>query len=427
MNIRRATIVVLAVFAAGVFSESGWAAMQIRKKAEDEPPAAATPTAPAAPAEAAPAAKPAEKTGAEPKAAPPRAPKKKEIPGAVFSGNVILSHGKEVLVDIPQGARVKERFTVYGPRLDKRGNAVVLRDMGKGVFRLKMVNGGASVGDRLARETEGEAYARVRKSSSIAEIKEFLEVFPNSARKDRVAADLFRRQMRASYPVYPGITVKGKVVLEEKVGQDITPARILVKLDRFVIAQTDELGSFAIEGIPPLDYPVKMKLLAHDPKFQMAREVLVEIPAAKTAEVLSDLPVKLTPTVLAGKVTDEKGAPVREAEVWTSPYTMEVLTDEKGEYRISRRKKLDSSGAAMEGDEPLLGRDYEVYAFRRGFGAERVAVSAQSFVENPVKPIGLVRQNPYEEGFPELNVDLRANLDLMQFVVPAGGGPKINQ
>jgi hypothetical protein len=48
-------------------------------------------------------------------------------------------------------------------------------------------------------------------------------------------------------------------------------------------------------------------------------------------------------------------------------------------------------------------------------------------VENPVKPIGLVRQNPYEEGFPELNVDLRANLDLMQFVVPAGGGPKINQ
>jgi hypothetical protein len=422
MNIRRATIVVLAVFAAGVFCESGWAAMQIRKKAEDEAPEAAPP--PAAPAEAAPAAKPAE---APKPAAPPRAPKKKEAPGAVFSGSVILSQGKEILVDIPQGAKLKERFTVYGPRLDKRGNTVVVRDMGKGVFRLKLINGSASVGDRLARETEDEAYARIRKSASVSETKEFLEVFPNSARKERVATDLFRRLMRQSYPVYPGITVKGKVVLEEKVGQDITPARILVKLDRFVIAQTDDLSAFSIEGIPPLDYPVKVKMIAHDPKFQMAREVVIEIPAAQTAEVQKDLPVKLTPTVLVGQVTDEKGAPVREAEVWTSPYTMEVLTDEKGGYRISRRKKLDSSGTAMEGDEPLLGRDYEVYAFRRGFGAERVAVVAQSFVENPVKPIGLARQNPYEEGFPELNVDLRANLDLMQFVVPAGGGPKINQ
>ena len=38
-----------------------------------------------------------------------------------------------------------------------------------------------------------------------------------------------------------------------------------------------------------------------------------------------------------------------------------------------------------------------------------------------------MRQDPLEEGLPMPDVSLRENLELMQYVVSAGAGPKINR
>jgi hypothetical protein len=258
-------------------------------------------------------------------------------------------------------------------------------------------------------------------------LKQFLEVFPDSSYRPKVAMEIFRQTLRASYQTFPGSTVTGKLALAEKPGQEIMLGRALVKIDRFVVGMTDDNGRFRIDGIPPLDEPVTVTLSVRDEKFQSAGDVQIELPAGKTAELEKDIPVKLTPTYLAGRVVDENGNPVKGAQVWTSPYTMEKLTDENGEYKIWRRKKLDTSGAPVEGDEPLMGRDYEVYAYRQGFGAERVEIAAQSYVQNDAPPLHLQRQDPLEEGIPGLDVSLRDNIDLMQYVLSAGAGPKINQ
>ncbi len=74
-----------------------------------------------------------------------------------------------------------------------------------------------------------------------------------------------------------------------------------------------------------------------------------------------------------------------------------------------------------------MGRDYEVFAYKKGFGAERVEISAKSFEENKVRQIRLAKQDPVLEGLPEPEANLRENLDLMQYVVSAGAGPKINR
>ena len=209
--------------------------------------------------------------------------------------------------------------------------------------------------------------------------------------------------------------------------QEIPLGRVMIKLDRFVIAMTDDAGKFTIEGLPQLERPVKVKVQVRDEKFKMAEEVILELPAGDPTKLEQDLKVNLTPTILKGLIVDRDGSPIREAEVWTSPYTMEVLTDEKGEFEISRRKRIDASGGILEGDEPLLGRDYTVYAYRKGFGAARTSLAAKNFRENVASKIKLERQDPFEEGVPEMDIDLRANLDLMQFVVPAGSGPKFNR
>jgi hypothetical protein len=157
------------------------------------------------------------------------------------------------------------------------------------------------------------------------------------------------------------------------------------------------------------------------------KKVLVELPQDKAESLALDIPVKLTPTYISGRIVDEYGNPVRGAMIWTSPYTTEKLTDENGEFKLSRKKKLDASGTPLEGDEPLMGRDYEVYAYKSGYSAEMRQVSAKSFSENVVDTVGLARQDSLGEGLPKPDVSLRDNLELMQFVVSTGAGPKINR
>jgi hypothetical protein len=173
---------------------------------------------------------------------------------------------------------------------------------------------------------------------------------------------------------------------------------------------------------------VTLKLRAKDPKFEMAKEVTVDLPAGQFVELAADLPVKLTPTILAGRVLDERGAALPGSEVWTDPYSMEALTDDEGSFRILRRKELDAVGAASERDEPLFGGDYMVYAHRKGFGVERVALSAESFRSNAVPPIRLARQDSRAEPVPPLGIDLKTYLEPSgaTLAAPEGGAPKLN-
>ena len=423
------------VLTLGVCNDPSFAAMQIRKKATKP----AAPAAPApAPAPSAPAPKPAATPSstpapvqvAKPVASPAKAaaPKPKAtISEDSFVGTVMYVRGNQLLVELPEGAARGERYVVYSDRLKRVGRAVVLREVSEGMFMLSTTAGSGSTGDRLAKETEREAYSRVRRMNKLSAYREFLKAFPNSKYAASAAQRMFRLNIRENYPASPGTTITGKLTLNEKVSQDIPLGRAMIKLDRFVIAMTDDVGNFTIEGLPTLELPVRVKMQVRDEKFKMAEDTYLEIPASEPSKLEQDLKVNLTPTVLTGEIVDKSGEPVREAEVWTSPYTMEVLTDENGKYQISRRKRIDASGGILEGDEPLLGRDYTVYAYRKGFGAELVTLEAKNFQVNEAKAIKLERQDPFEEGVPELSVDLSANLDLMQFVVPAGSGPKFNR
>jgi hypothetical protein len=432
-------LMVIAMFAVCVAAEQGFAAMQIRKKTGGDAPAGGAPSEgapPAAPAQTA-APAPAGEAAAAPSSAPAAAltpaaaaeeeAKPRKITPESFVGSVVYVRGDKILAEIPGGAKKNERYMVYSTRLKRLGRAIVERQVSKGMFMLKVQRGGGSQGDRLARETEKEAYTRVRSADTVEAYKEFLQVFPQSPLVGRVAQRMFRLNLRETFPAPDGGAIFGQVKLEEQVSQEIPLARAMIKLDRFVIGMTDDAGKFSLDGIPVAEYPVSLKLMVRDEKFEMAKEIIVDIPAAAPAKIEKDLPVKLTPTYLVGTVKDSSGTPIREAEVWTSPYTMEVLTDEKGQFRISRKKKVDASGGLLEGDEPLLGRDYKIYAYRKGFGAESVDIEAGNFKENKTPDLRLANQDPYEEGVPDLDVDLRANLDLMQFVVPAGSGPKFNR
>lgn len=348
---------------------------------------------------------------------------------AFFVGSVIFARGAQVVAEVPGGARERERLVVFDGALRRRGIAVVMAALDKGVFLLQPQGGiGASPGDQLARESETEAAARVVQEHRAESYREFLELFPNSEYRPRVGRELFRLAMKEGYPTFPGSVVEGRIVLAEEVGREVPLGQVLVLLDRFVVARTDERGRFRIEGIPKLDEAVALRLRVRDAKFQMAHEVTVQVPAGSFQEVAAELPVRITPTVLAGQVLDERGAPLPGAEVWTAPYSLEVLTDGEGMFRISRRKRVDATGAAVAGDEPLFGGEFEVYAYRKGYGVDRVTISAESYAENAVPAIRLLRQDAREEEIPPLGLALRSYLDLgpAALAAPQGAGPKLN-
>ena len=162
-------VLFLAIFVGGVVVEPGWAAMQIRKKS--------TPSKPATQSEAKSAPSPSSSTAAPAKASKQKK-KKKAVPTTdAFAGNIIFVRGKKVLAEVPGGAKAKERFVLYDVRLRRTGSVLVVRAMDDDVYLLRMASGSASDGDRLARETEDEAYARVKRSKSSKHYIEFLEVF----------------------------------------------------------------------------------------------------------------------------------------------------------------------------------------------------------------------------------------------------------
>jgi len=346
-----------------------------------------------------------------------------------FVGAVIFARGAQVVAEVPGGARERERLVVFDAGLRRAGVAVVLNALDKGVYLLQPQGGfGVSAGDQVARESETEAAARVVREDRVESYVEFLDLFPDSQYRPRVGRELFRLTMKAGYPTFPGSVVEGKVSLAEAVSREVSLSQAMIVLDRFIIARTDEKGRFRIEGIPKLDEAVALRLRVKDAKFQPAREAEVQLPAGSFGEVTADIPVKVTPTVLAGQVSDERGAPLPGAEVWTAPYSMEVLTDDEGRFAVSRRKKLDASGVAAAADEPLFGGEFEVYAYRKGYGVDRVALSAESYAENAVPAIRLLRQETRQEEIPALGVTLRSYLALAPtaLAAPQGAGPKLN-
>lgn len=435
---KRTSLAALAAMTLAAFAPTALnAAMQIRKKAPEPAPADQTaPAAAQAPASApasAPAAQP-EKAASREEAAKPAAkvapaPAAAEKPKAEsFIGSVSFVQGKKVLVESGSELSPKQRLIAYDDRLSKRGILKIGSSKGKNVYIATVTAGGVLTGDRLVKETEEEAFQRVSRSRSAATVKEFLELYPDSPKKQDIALKLFRIALRSNFPAGEGSSrISGKVNLGEKVGQKIEMGRAMIKLDRFLIAMTDEDGKYVIEGIPQLVLPVKVGLSVSDTKFQSGGETFVELPGEKAASLESDISVTLTPTYLTGKVVDDKGQPLRGVQVWTSPYTMEKLTDENGEFKIWRKKKLDDSGNPTEGDEPLLGRDYEIFAYKSGYGAEKAPIGAESFKDNVAKPVVLVKQSSIGDSLPAPAVGLRENLDLMQYVVSAGAGPKINR
>lgn len=332
------------------------------------------------------------------------------LPEGEFVGSVIFSKGDQVVAEIPGGAVERERMTVVGGDLRPKAAAAVVQPLADGTYVLRLVSSGsAAVGDRLARETETEAAARVIRENRLDGYREFLDLFPKSPHRERIGREMFRLAMAQEFPVPGGSLLRGKVRLAENVGREVPLGGATVVLDRFVLPPTDGDGGFRVEGIPVLEEPVTVRLRLRDPRFEMAAEVEVALPAKTSAQLTAEVPVRVVPAVLAGKVVDGRGAPLPGAEVWTSPYTTEVLSGDDGTYRISRRKLL----AAKEGsaaDEPLFGSDFEVYARRKGHAVERVAVSAESHRENPVPLLQLPPQDPRQEDLPDFALDLRKHL-----------------
>jgi len=364
------------------------------------------------------------------------APSSRASPGArgggeesFFVGSVIFVRGAQIVAEVPGGAKERERLVVFDAGMRRAGTAIVLKSLDKGVFLLQPEGGfGVASGASLARESEIEAAARVIRANRLEPYQEFLEFYPDSPYRPRVARAMFRLAMTDGYPTFPGSVIEGRLTLAEAGGREGALGQVLVVLDRFIITRTDEKGRYRIEGVPKLKEPVRLRLRAKDPKFQGAEEVLVELPAGTFGEVTTEIPLKVTPTVLAGRVLDERGAPLPGAEVWTAPYSLEVLSDDEGRFRISRQKKLDAVGAAGAADEPLFGGEYEVYAYRKGYGVNRVTISAESYTENDVPPVRLGRQDPRQEEIPELGLEMEVYLQAgpAMAAAPQGAGPKLN-
>lgn len=347
-----------------------------------------------------------------------------------FVGSIIFSRGSQIVAEIPDGAREGERLIVFDVRFRRKGKATVARALDELTYLLRPAGRlDASPGDRLARESEREAAGRVLRENRLESYQAFLKLFPKSAHRPRIAREMFRLTMQDSYPVFPGIVVEGKLRLVETVSRSVPRGEAQIVLDRFIIAETDGEGRFRIEGIPKVEEPVQLTLRVKDVRFQAAERVSVELPAGKISELSADLPVAVTPTILRGQVVDEGGAPIPGVEVWTSPYTMEALTDDEGGYQISRRKRLGGSVAEPSTDEPLFGEEYEVYAHRTGYSVERVTVAAESYQENAVPAIRLVAQDARTEKVPELALDLKDHLMLgpTTSMLPQGSTPMLNR
>jgi len=325
-------------------------------------------------------------------------------------GSVIFARGDQVVAEISGGAVEKERMLLLGDDFRPKGAAVVVKPLGDGTYVLLPTGSGSpSVGDRLARETEGEAAARVIQENRPESYREFLGLYPKSAYRERMGREMFRLAMASGFPADGGGAVGGRLRLAETVSREVSLGMVPVVLDRFVFPGTDSEGGFRLEGLPELEEPVTLQLRIKDPRFELASPVEVKLPAGAGTVLTAEIPVRVTPTVLRGTVLDGRGSALPGAEVWTAPYTSEVLTDDDGTYRISRRKLL-SAKEGSPADEPLFGGDFEVYARRKGYGVERTTLSAQSYRENAAPPIRLAAQDPRREELPELAVELRRHL-----------------
>ena len=77
--------------------------------------------------------------------------------------------------------------------------------------------------------------------------------------------------------------------------------------------------------------------------------------------------------------------------------------------------------------EPLFGDDFEVFAHRKGYSVNRALVAAESFQENQVPPVQLVRQDPRRQQVPELGLELRSYLEIdASSASQEGVAPKLN-
>ncbi|HSH70944.1 MAG TPA: carboxypeptidase-like regulatory domain-containing protein, partial [Deferrisomatales bacterium] len=346
-----------------------------------------------------------------------------------YVGSVIFSRGNQIVAEIPDGARERERLILFDAGFRRRGTVVVLKPLEDRVYLLQTLGSlSAAPGDRLAPESELEAAVRVLGENRRESYQEFIALFPHSEHRPRMARELFRLAMKRSYPTFPGSAIEGRVRLAETVGRELSMGQVLVVLDRYLIARTDADGYFRIEGLPKLDETVELKLRVKDEKFRVAEETVVELAGGELVETQAELPLHITPTELVGQVIDSNGAPLAGVEVWTAPYSVEALTDETGSFRISRLKRLDAGGAAAEVDEPLFGGDFEVFAHRKGYSVNRSLVAAESFQENRVPAIQLARQDPRRQPIPELGLELRAYLEIdASFASQEGPAPKLNR
>ncbi len=219
--------------------------------------------------------------------------------------------------------------------------------------------------------------------------------------------------MTGGFPAEGGSVLEGRLRLAESVSREVSLSGVGIVLDRFLLPATDAEGRFRLEGMPILSEPAVLSVKIRDPRFLPASEVEVTVPAGEAAKISVEVPVKVTPTVLVGRVVDEKGNAIPGAEIWTSPYTAEALTGDDGVFRISRRKTA-AEGSQEARDEPLFGGEYEVYARRKGYGVERVVASAESFQENRVPELRLATEDPRREPLPDLGADLRASVWILR-------------
>lgn len=343
-------------------------------------------------------------------------------------GTVDFVQGRHLLVELSGTAKVGERFNVFDPFMRRVGKASMLKPVEGNVYLLQ-INSGRSFasGFHLSRETELEAAKYALRKNTIDGYKRFLEFFPKTKYRARIAREMFRLKMSSEYPSYPGNGIEGRITLTEVADREISLAGASIVLDKFIAARTDSEGRFRIEGIPQLEESVTLNVRVSDPKFSMKEKAIATLAGGQTIDVSVELPVQVKPAVLTGRVVDDHGAPMAGVEVWTFPYTREVLTGDDGIYRISRRKKLEAVGSASA-DDPLFGGEYEVYAHRNGYNVQRAAISAESFVENKVDAIKLVRQDSRREELPALALELETYLEISPGTRSAvgSGAPMIN-
>jgi len=344
-------------------------------------------------------------------------------------GTVDFVQGRTLLVEMSASAKPGERFNVFDPFMRRVGKASMLKLVDDNVYLFQVLAGRSfDSGYHLSRETEVEAAKYAIRKDTMDAYKRFLEFFPNTKYRQRMARQMFRLKMSGEYPTYPGNGVEGRIVLAEDAGREVSVSGVSIVIDKFIAARTDSDGRFRIEGIPQLDETVSLNMRVSDPKFIMAEKSSVKLDAGQTIDVNSEIKVKIRPAVLTGRVIDDHGAPMAGVEVWTFPYTREVLTDDDGAYKISRRKKLEAVNPSSA-DEPLFGGEYEIYAHKKGYSVQRAAVSAESFVENEVDEIELFRQDARREDVPVFDADLAAYLEVSAGAKSSVGGvtpPLIN-